>query len=150
MCGLRFLKKKHQFFLVWDLVTTDKQTERNLFLHYINTSKLRTTWSLALLTHNFLSNLQFFKVGEIMVSKYGYSMLPGEFPDIRSYPWYWFYRWSNISVLWSSCKNTFVGAGNLQMITNKFWCENLWGPYLLYIVGPSFVYSFTFLRSWSI
>ena len=24
----------------------------------------------------------------------------------------------------SSCKNTFLGAGSLQMITNKVWCEN--------------------------
>ena len=63
------------------------------------------------------------------------------FPDIESYPWYWFYRWSNSSVLCSSCKNTFVGAGNLQVITNKFWCENLWGPYVLYISGRSFVYT---------
>ena len=45
-----------------------------------------------------------------MVSKYGYLMLPGTFPDIESYPWYWFYRWSNSSVLCYSCKNTIVGA----------------------------------------
>ena len=31
--------------------------------------------------HNFLSNLQFFKVGKTMVSKYEYLMLPGAFPD---------------------------------------------------------------------
>ena len=45
----------------------------------------------------------------------------------QSYLWYWFYRWSGSSVLCSSCKNTFVGAGNLQMITSKFWFEYLWG-----------------------
>ena len=30
------------------------------------------------------------------------------------------------SSMWcSTCQNTFVGAGNLQMITYKFWCEYL-------------------------
>ena len=30
------------------------------------------------------------------------------------------------SYMWcSSSKNTLVGAGNLQIITYKFWCENL-------------------------
>ena len=37
---------------------------------------------MALPAHNFLSHLQFFKVGEIMVLKYGHLMLPsGVFPD---------------------------------------------------------------------
>ena len=37
---------------------------------------------MALPAHNFLSHLQFFKVGKIMVSKYGHLMLPtGPFPD---------------------------------------------------------------------
>ena len=85
---------------------------------------------------------------EIMVSKYGYLMLAGAFPDIESYPWYWFYTWSNSSVLYSSCKNTFVGTGNLQVITNKFWCENLWGPYVLYLDAVLCIYSFSFLRKW--
>ena len=81
-----------------------------------------------------------------MVSKCRYLMLPEAFLDIESYPWYWFYRWSNSSVLCSSCKNTFVGAGNLQVITNKFWCENLWGPYVLYLDTVLCMYSFSFLR----
>ena len=42
---------------------------------------MKETESLALLTLNLLSHLQFFKVGEIMVSKHGYLMLPGTFPD---------------------------------------------------------------------
>ena len=33
------------------------------------------------MAHNFLIHLQFFKVGQIMVSKYGHLMLPGVFPD---------------------------------------------------------------------
>ena len=33
----------------------------------------------------------------------------------------------------SSCKDTFVGAGNLQMITSKFWSEYLSGPYVLFL-----------------
>ena len=38
-------------------------------------------------------------------------------------------------VMWcSSYKNTFVGAGNLQMTTNKFWCE-----YFCTNSGPRFV-----------
>ena len=101
-------------------------------------------------TQNFLSHLQFFKVSKIMVSKYGYLMLPGAFPDIESYPWYWFYRWSNNSVLSSSCKNTFVGAGNLQVITINLWCENLWGPYVLHLDAVLCIYSFSFWRRWSI
>ena len=28
-------------------------------------------------------------------------------------------------------ENAFVGAGNLKMITSKFWFEYLWGPYVL-------------------
>ena len=37
---------------------------------------------MALPAHNFLSHLQFFKVSEIMVSKYGHLLLPsGAFPD---------------------------------------------------------------------
>ena len=37
------------------------------------------------------------------------------------------------SVLCFSCKNTFVGVGNLHMITSKFWFEYLWGPYALFL-----------------
>ena len=36
---------------------------------------------MALPIHNPLSRLHFFKLGEIMLSKYGYLMLPGAFPD---------------------------------------------------------------------
>ena len=43
-----------------------------------------------------------------------------------SYPWNWFYRCSR-------CKNTFVRAVNLQMITSKFWFEYLWGPHVLFL-----------------
>ena len=32
-----------------------------------------------------------------------------------------------------SCKDTIVGAGNLQMIASKFWFEYLWGPYVLFL-----------------
>ena len=61
---------------------------------------------------NSLSHLQLFKVGKIMLSKYGHLMLPsGIFPDKVT---------PGIGFTGSSCKNTSVGAGNLQMITNKF------------------------------
>ena len=40
-----------------------------------NTSKLWRSWSLALQVHNFLSHLHLFKVGEIMLLKYGTLML---------------------------------------------------------------------------
>ena len=30
-------------------------------------------------------------------------------------------------------KNTFLGTGSLQMITNKFWCEYLWMAYVLFL-----------------
>ena len=155
---------------------------------------------MALPVHNFLSHLCFFKVGEIMLLKYGNLMLPAghildlnrvwlwsaipffenyaklyfdakhlkkglnrgkifaalfskkvfflanvehcpkvlEYALIRgifrySYPWYWFYLRSSSSVLCVSCKNTFVGASNLQMITHKFWFEYLWGPFVLFL-----------------
>ena len=42
----------------------------------------------------------------------------------------------------SSSKNTFVGAGNLQMITNKLWYEHLMGTLCTAVSGPSFAYSF--------
>ena len=35
---------------------------------------------MALSVHNFLSHLHFFKVSEIMLSRYGHLMLPGAFP----------------------------------------------------------------------
>ena len=51
-------------------------------------------------------------MGKIMLSKYGHLMLPsGIFPDKVT---------PRIGFTGSSCKNTSVGAGNLQMITNKF------------------------------
>ena len=57
---------------------------------------------------------------------------PGEFPDKVN---------TDIDVIdealvqcyLTSCKNTFVGAGNLQMITSKFWSEYLSGPYVLFL-----------------
>ena len=36
---------------------------------------------MALSAHNVFSHFQFFKVCEIMVSKYGHLMIPGGFPD---------------------------------------------------------------------
>ena len=84
-----------------------------------------------------LESFAIFKVGKIMVSKYRcLMMLPGAFLDIESYLWYWFYRWSNSSVLCSSFKKTFVDAGNLQVTTNKFLRENLQG--LMYCIWTQF------------
>ena len=40
-----------------------------------NTSKLWRSWSLALQVHNFLSHIHLFKLGEIMLLKYGNLML---------------------------------------------------------------------------
>ena len=34
-----------------------------------------------MMEHNFLNHLQFFKVSEIMVSKYGHLIIPRAFPD---------------------------------------------------------------------
>ena len=36
---------------------------------------------MALAAQSFLIHLQFFKVGKILVSKYGHLMIPGAFPD---------------------------------------------------------------------
>ena len=39
-----------------------------------------------------------------------------------------------VAQMWCSrCKNTFLGTGNLQMITNKFCCEHLWVAYVLFL-----------------
>ena len=71
--------------------------------------------------HNVLSHLEFFKVGEIMVSKYGYLMLPGPFLDkVTSDIDFTDGVIVQCSLLCSSCKNTFVGVGNLKVITNEF------------------------------
>ena len=51
------------------------------FVNQKNTSKYWRTWSLTLSAYNFLCHLPFFKVGEIMVSKYGNLMLTGTFLD---------------------------------------------------------------------
>ena len=63
-------------------------------------------------------------MGEIMVPNYGYLM---------STQGHWFYGWSSSSVWCSRWKNTLLGTGNLQMITNKFWCEYLWVAYVLFL-----------------
>ena len=102
------------------------QIKRNLFCHQQNTSKFWTTWSLGLPAHNFLSHLQFFQLGKLWCWNVGIWCY-------INYPWYWSYRWSNSSVLCSICKITFVGAGNLQVITNKFWYKNLCGLYALHL-----------------
>ena len=76
-CVGQNLWKKEHFFPVSDLVTTGKQIDKKkLILSLKNTSKLWGTWSLALLVHNVLSYLHFFKVGEIILLKNGNLMLP--------------------------------------------------------------------------
>ena len=57
----------------------------------------------------------------------------------------WFYRWSSSSVWWSTCKNTFVSDGDLQMVTYKFDMDTLRTD-----SGSNFLYSFKFLTSWSV
>ena len=47
----------------------------------------------------------------------------------------------------SSCKNNFVGADNLQKWSQKEFDLN---TYVYTVSGPSFVYSFDFLRIWNI
>ena len=52
-------------------------------------------------------------------------MQPGEFPD-KVTPDTDFTDIAVVSSMWfSSSKNTFVGDGDLLMITNKCWCEYL-------------------------
>ena len=112
---------------------------------YFNTSKLWRTWSLALLVYNF-----FFKVDKIMLKYGNLMLPAWHILDLycvrllNAAPFYENYtkrgRGGGLSfcspffkkevpflaiiercpVLCFSCKNTFVGAGNLQMITSKF------------------------------
>ena len=65
---LKISGKKTSIFPVWSLLTTGYQTERNLFWHQKNTSKLWCTWSLGLQALYFLSYLQFSKVSEMITS----------------------------------------------------------------------------------
>ena len=69
--------------------------------------------------NNFLSHLQFLKVCEIMVSKHGHLMQPRAFPDKVTND----IDFTEKTVVQRNipiAKNTFAGADNLQMITNKF------------------------------
>ena len=68
-------------------------------------------------------------------------MLPGAFPD-KDTPDIDFTDEAAVKCDVPVVKIFFVGAGNLQIITNKFFCE-----YLCIVSGPSFVYTFSFLRS---
>ena len=86
--------------------------------------KTSEKWTSVFLVLNLFT---FFEKDKTMVPKYQHLMLSGVFPDKCTR--HWFYRWSSNSMwcyMWcSSCKNTLVGAGNLQIITYKFWCEYL-------------------------
>ena len=121
-------------------VTTSKQIEKSLFCQWKNTSKLWRTWSLALPVHNILSHLYFFKVGEIMLLKYGNLMLPaGHTLDL-------YYIW--LSNAASFCKNytkLYFDAKHLEKGLNR------WGRFTCPFSkkSASFVYSFSFLRRWS-
>ena len=69
-------------------------------------------------------------MGEIMVSKYGHLMLPGVFPD-------------KITPEIDFTDEAVVQC-DVPVITNTFWCEQLCNVY-----WHGFVYSFNFLRIWS-
>ena len=77
--------KKTLIFQVWNKLTTGWQTERNVFCHKKNISKLLRAWWLTLHMYNVLSHLQFLqfsKVDKIMTwVKYRHSMLQGEIPN---------------------------------------------------------------------
>ena len=71
-------------------------------------------------------------VYEIMVSKYGYLMLPRAFPDKVIIPDFDFTDEVLVQCYITVVKNTYAGAGNLQIITNKFSWEYLWHWGLMY------------------
>ena len=73
-----------------------------------------------------------FKVSKIIVSNYGYLMSTQGHFQIKL-TMIWFCRWSSSSVRCSICKITFLGTGNLHMITNKFWCEYLYVAYVMFL-----------------
>ena len=81
----RFLKKKTNFSSLrscYHQIANRKKLILPLGKYFKTTNDI----VLALLAQNFQSHLQFFKVGKIMVSKYGHLMLPGAFLDIKSDP----------------------------------------------------------------
>ena len=67
-----------------------------------------------------MSHLQYFKVVEITVPKYWYLMLPVAFLDKFAVD---FTDRAVVQCDASVVKIFFVGARNLQVMTNKFWCE---------------------------
>ena len=64
-------------------------------------------------------------------AKYGHSMLPGAFLD-KVTPKIVFTDEAVVQCDVPVKKNTFEGAGNLQMITNKSWYKHLWHVDLIY------------------
>ena len=66
------------------------------------------------------------------VKLWAFDEYPGAFPD-KVTPAIDFTDEVVFSVWCSRCKNTFLGTGNIQMITNKFWCEYLWVLYVLFL-----------------
>ena len=81
-----------------------------------NTSKFWRSWSLALQVHNFLSHLHLFKVGEIMLLKYGNLMPPaGHILDLyRVAPFC-----ENYAKLYFNAKHLKRG---LNREGGNFWC----------------------------
>ena len=74
-----------------------------------------------------LNLFTFFKKDKIMVQKYQHFMLSGNFRQIyQTLILQINHVMFHSSSMWSfSCKNNLIGAGNLQLITYKFWCACL-------------------------
>ena len=120
--------KKNQFFR---FEISSPQASKQEETYFDRRNYLKTLEEMIIGTANsFLSHLQSVKVGEITVSKYGHLIPPGAFPDKVTHDI--FYRWSSGSVWCSSCKNIFVGAGNLLIVRNKFWYKYLWHQGFMY------------------
>ena len=132
--------QKLSIFLVWDL-KANKQKET-----YFATRKILQNFegqNHCHCRHKFLSHLQFFKVGEIMVSKYWHLMLHGGFPD-KVIP--------NIDFTDEAVLQCYVLVVKILLYVLviyhwSHWCEYLWRTCVLFC-GPSFVYCYSFLKSW--
>ena len=90
----------------------------------------------------YLSHLQFFKMGEIMVSKYGNLMLPGRMADQVTSD----INFTDEAIV--QCDVTVVKI-LLNALAIYKWLQINFdrNTYVATVSGPSFIYSFSFLKT---
>ena len=141
LCGSRFLKSSHQF-LWFEIFLPQASKYKETYF-----ATRKTLQNCKGHDHWHCHNITFWVMDKIM-SKYGHLMLPGAFPDKVTL---------NIDFIDEAviqCYDVPVVKILLQVLVISEWPQvnfdvNTYGP-LGSVSGPSFMYSFSFLRSWSI